>query len=137
MRVPAGELRFEFVRASGPGGQNVNKVATAVRLRFDARGSTSLSPEVAERLIRLAGKRATAEGEVILLGQRHRTQEANRADVIARLERLLEKAEVAPKVRHATRPSKAARQRRLEAKKRRGRAKRDRSRPSESGPGST
>ena len=130
MRIPANELRFEFLRSSGPGGQNVNKVATAVRLRFDVRASASLSPEIAERLIRLAGRRATAEGEIVILGQRHRTQEGNRADVIDRLEQLVEKAEQAPRVRRATRPSKASKERRIEAKKRRGAAKRDRREPS-------
>ena len=133
MKIPASELRFEFLRSSGPGGQNVNKVATALRLRFDARASARLPPDVVERLIRLAGKRATAEGEIVLLGQRHRTQEANRADVVARLEHLLEKAEQPPRVRHATRPSKASRERRLEAKKRRSSAKRSRREPFENG----
>ena len=129
MKIPASELRFEFLRSSGPGGQNVNKVATAVRLRFDVRASASLSPEVAERLLRLAGRRATAAGEIVLLGQRHRTQEGNRADVIDRLDALVEQAERAPRKRRPTKPSKASRERRLEAKKRRGEAKRTRKDP--------
>lgn len=126
MRIPENELSFEFQRASGPGGQNVNKVATAARLRFDVAGSPSLAPEVKERLLRLAGKRATLAGEIVLLGQRHRTQEKNRADVVARLEELVERACVVPKRRRATRPSRAAGERRLREKKRRGERKRER-----------
>ena len=126
MKIPANELRFEFLRSSGPGGQNVNKVSTAVRLRFDVRASASLPPDVAERLIKLAGRRITAAGEIVILGQRHRTQEGNRADVIARLESLVEKAMEAPRARRATRPSKGSKERRLEAKKRRGEAKKGR-----------
>jgi ribosome-associated protein len=126
MRIPESELRFEFLRSSGPGGQNVNKVATAVRLRFDVRASASLPEEVKERLLRLAGRKATAAGEIILLGQRHRTQESNRADVTERLERLVAQAEKPPRKRRATRPTRAAKERRLEAKRRQGEAKRSR-----------
>jgi ribosome-associated protein len=121
--VPTAELRFEFVRSSGPGGQNVNKVATAVRLRFDVRATASLPEDVKERLLRLAGRRATAAGEIVIVGQRHRTQEANRADVVERLEALVEKARVAPRVRRATRPTRASKQRRLDDKRRRSAAK--------------
>ena len=123
MKIPPNELQFEFLRSSGPGGQNVNKVSTAVRLRFDVRASASLPPEVAERLIKLAGRRATAAGEIVILGQRHRTQEGNRADVVARLEALLERAAEPPRKRRPTRPSKAGKERRLLAKRRRSETK--------------
>jgi ribosome-associated protein len=124
--IPPEELRFEFIRSSGPGGQNVNKVATAVRLRFDVAGSLHLAAEVKTRLLALAGRRATADGEIILLGQRFRTQEKNRADVVSRLEALLERAERPPKLRRSTSPTRRSRERRLQAKKRRSRAKRER-----------
>ncbi len=125
--LPESELAFEFIRASGPGGQNVNKVSTAVRLRFDVRASRALSPEVKERLLVLAGRRATKEGEIVLLGQRHRTQEKNRQDVLARLGELVERALVAPRRRRATRPGKAAAARRLRDKKLHAERKRSRS----------
>ena len=125
--ISEGELQFEFIRSSGPGGQNVNKVSTAVRLRFDVRGSDALSEEVKSRLLVLAGRRATKQGEIVLLGQRHRTQEKNRQDVIARLEDLVERAAVAPKRRRATRPSRAAGARRLRQQKLLAERKRDRS----------
>jgi ribosome-associated protein len=128
-RIPAEELSFEFLRSSGPGGQNVNKVETAVRLRFDVAASPSLAPEVKTRLLALAGERATAGGELVLLGRRFRTREANREDVIARLEALVEKASHVPRRRRATKPSKAARARRTDAKKRRSEIKRGRGRP--------
>jgi ribosome-associated protein len=127
MEIPEQELTFEFIRSSGPGGQNVNKVATAVRLRFDARGSTALADEVKIRLLALAGRRATKEGEIVLLGQRHRTQEKNRQDVVERLEELVERALVAPRKRRATRPTRAAGVRRLRAKKLQSDRKRGRS----------
>ncbi len=127
MQIPESELDFEFIRSSGPGGQNVNKVSTAVRLRFDVRASGALAPEVKDRLLGLAGRRATKEGVLVLLGQRHRTQEGNRQDVLARLEELLERALVAPKKRRATRPSRAALARRLRDKKLRADRKRGRS----------
>lgn len=128
-RIPAEELTFEFLRSSGPGGQNVNKVETAVRLRFDVAASPSLAPEVKTRLLALAGERATAGGELVLLGRRFRTREANREDVIARLEALVEKASHVPRRRRATKPSMAARARRTDAKKRRSEIKRGRGRP--------
>lgn len=127
MEIPEQELEFEFIRSSGPGGQNVNKVATAVRLRFDVRGSTVLAPEVKVRLLALAGRRATREGELVLLGQRHRTQEKNRQDVLARLAELVERALVVPRRRRATKPTRAAGVRRLRAKKMQADRKRGRS----------
>jgi ribosome-associated protein len=108
MAIPEQELTFEFIRSSGPGGQNVNKVSTAVRLRFDVRNSAALADEVKLRLLVLAGRRATKEGELVLLGQRHRTQEKNRQDVVERLEELVARALVAPRKRRATRPTRAA-----------------------------
>ena len=122
------ELSFSFIRASGPGGQNVNKVATAVQMRFNARLSPSLPDAVCVRVLRLAGKRATADGEIVITAQRFRTQEANRKDAIERLLELLRAAAVAPKKRVATRPTKASRQRRLEKKKHRSSVKQGRGR---------
>jgi ribosome-associated protein len=117
------ELSFEFVRSSGPGGQNVNKVATAVRLRFDVGRSPSLPEDVRERLLRLAGKRAGENGILAILARRHRTQEANRNDAVERLIVLVRRACKAPAVRRRTRPTAAARQRRLEAKRLRAQTK--------------
>jgi ribosome-associated protein len=127
MMIPEQELTFEFIRSSGPGGQNVNKVATAVRLRFDVRNSATLAEEVKVRLLALAGRRATKEGELVLLGQRHRTQEKNRQDVLLRLEELVERALAVPRKRRATRPTRAAGARRLRAKKLQSDRKRGRS----------
>ncbi len=105
------ELRFDFVRASGPGGQNVNKVATAVQLRWDVRGTTALTPEVKERLIRLAGSRVTEEGMLVIEAKRFRTQEQNKVDSLKRLVVLVQQALVEPKVRKKVRPSGAGRAR--------------------------
>ena len=122
------ELAFEFVRASGPGGQNVNKVATAVQLRFDAAGSTSLPGEVKERLLRLAGRRATDEGVIVIDARRFRTQERNRQDAVDRLVKLVARAAEKPKPRRRTRPTAASRRRRVDDKKRRGALKQQRGR---------
>jgi ribosome-associated protein len=124
--LDADELQFRFVRASGPGGQNVNKVATAVQLRFDVAHSPSLSDPVRRRLMRLAGKRLTAAGEIVIEARRHRSQEQNRQDAIDRLAALIRQALAAPKPRHKTRPTRASRERRLAAKQRRGRIKQNR-----------
>ena len=118
------ELTVDFVRASGPGGQNVNKVSTAVQLRFDVRNSPSLPEEVKPRLVRVAGKRMTNDGVLVIEAKRYRTQEQNRADALLRLTTLIEKAAYKPKKRYSTRPSKASQARRIEAKKQRGAAKR-------------
>jgi ribosome-associated protein len=124
------EVSETFIRGSGPGGQNVNKVATAVQLRFDVRNSPSLPEEVKARLQRLAGKRLTLDGVLIITAQRHRTQERNRADALERLLELIREATRRPKPRRPTRPTLASKKRRLESKSKRSEVKRNRvSRP--------
>ena len=118
------ELQFSFVRSSGPGGQNVNKVATAAQLRFSAAKCQALSDDVRERLARVAGTRMTDDGVVIIKAQRHRTQEQNREDAVERLVELLRKACEKPKRRIKTKPTRASRRRRLEDMRRRSRTKR-------------
>lgn len=117
------EISFEYFRASGPGGQNVNKVSTAARLRFDAARSPSLSEEVRARLIRLAGKRVNAEGILLITAERFRTREENREDALARFYDLLRRASRRPKKRLATQPTKASQEERLKGKKKRGELK--------------
>jgi len=121
--IDPGEVHEKFIHSSGPGGQNVNKVATAVQLRFDAAGSPSLSEEVRGRLIRLAGRKITTEGVLVIEARRYRTREKNRADAMGRLIELIRRAAVRPKVRRKTRPTLASKQRRLESKRRRGETK--------------
>lgn len=118
-----------FVRASGPGGQNVNKVATAVRLRFDVRAAAGLGDGARQRLRRLAGRRLTRDDVIVIDAQRWRTQERNRADALSRLAALIRLALVAPTPRHPTRPGMGARRRRLEDKAQRAETKRQRTRP--------
>jgi ribosome-associated protein len=121
------ELEETFVRSPGPGGQNVNKVASAVQLRFDVARSPSLPEDVRVRLVRLAGRRLTADGVLVIEAHRYRSQPMNREDARERLFELIRRASVAPKPRRATKPSAAAQRRRIEEKKRRGAVKRARS----------
>lgn len=122
------EFEWRFVRASGPGGQNVNKLATAAELRWDLNATASLPYGVRERLMALAGSRMTEAGVLIIQAQRHRTQERNRADALERLVELVRAAAVPPKLRKKTRPTRASKRRRLDSKKRQGDKKRLRGR---------
>lgn len=129
--IDEAELSLSFVRSSGPGGQNVNKVETAAQLRFDIRNSPSLEPPVKRRLARLAGARLTKDGVIVIFAQNFRSQEMNRKDAVARLITLIATAAEKPKPRIKTRPSLASRKRRVETKVRRGETKKLRSGPSE------
>jgi ribosome-associated protein len=123
LAIDDSELEESFIQASGPGGQNVNKVATAVQLRFDARHSPSLPPDVRARLWKLAGRRMTQDGVLVIVAREHRTQERNRAEARRKLIELLQVATVQPRTRKATKPSKAAKQKRLDSKARRSNVK--------------
>jgi ribosome-associated protein len=125
--IPDSELEEQFIRASGPGGQNVNKVSSAVELRFDAGSSPSLPEAVRVRLIRLAGQRATKQGVIVIRAERFRTQERNRADARDRLTRLIRRAAIEPRARIKTKPTRASVERRLRTKAHRGTLKRTRS----------
>jgi ribosome-associated protein len=129
VEIPDSDVALSFVRSSGPGGQNVNKVASAVQLRFDLQRSTALAPEVKARLRALSGRRLTSEGAILIIARNHRTQESNRREAEARLTDLIKRALVPPKPRKATKPTRAARERRLEQKTQRRRTKRLRGKP--------
>jgi len=123
IQIDEREFQFEYIRASGPGGQNVNKVATAVQLRFDIPNSPSLASDIKGRLIQLAGNRVNADGVLLIEAKRFRTQDANREDATRRLAELIRKSILPPKPRHKTRPTAASREKRLQEKKRKGEVK--------------
>jgi ribosome-associated protein len=127
--VPDDEIAIEYIRSPGPGGQNVNKVATAVQLRFDVAHSSVLDDWTRTRLATLAGRRLTKDGVLVLAAHRHRTQEANRRDALERLAALIAEARLRPKARRPTRPTRGSKERRLEGKKQRTEVKRMRGRP--------
>jgi len=128
LAIPESEISERFVRASGPGGQNVNKVSTAVELRFDPSQSAAITSDVRDRLRTLAGSRMTADGVLVIDARRHRTQAQNREDARERLAELVRQALVKPRRRRATKPGKGAVERRIETKKRRSETKRARGR---------
>lgn len=127
--IPDQELTLAFVRASGPGGQNVNKLATAAQLRFDLAHSTVLTAAVKARLRALSGRRVTAQGELLIIARNHRTQEGNRREAEGRLAELIRAALTPPKLRRATKPTRASKERRLEGKARGRNTKRLRAKP--------
>jgi ribosome-associated protein len=127
--VPDAEIGIDYIRSPGPGGQNVNKVSSAVQLRFDLARSTVLDEWSRARLATLAGRRLTRDGWVVLTAHRHRTQEANRRDAMERLAELILQARVRPKTRRPTKPTRASKERRIEGKKQRTQVKRLRGRP--------
>jgi len=124
IKIDESEIQYDFIRASGPGGQNVNKVSSSVQLRFDVRNSPSLDSDIKERLVRLAGKRITEAGILIIEAKRYRAQERNRQDAVERLKRLICQASLPPRERRKTRPTAASRRRRLAEKRRRSDVKR-------------
>ena len=126
LSIDEDEISFEYVTASGPGGQNVNKVASAAQLRFDAARSPALSPALRARLAALAGRRMTKDGVIVIQAQRFRSQEQNRRDALDRLVALLASAAILPKARRKTRPTRAAKERRLTAKRHQSERKRTR-----------
>ena len=130
IHIPEKEITEDFIRSSGPGGQNVNKVSTAVQLRFDVKNSSSISDGIRRRLMRIAGSRMTKDGILVIKAERHRTREQNRRDAINRLADLIVAASKVPKYRVKSKPTAVSRLKRLEAKQRRGKLKRQRGRVS-------
>jgi ribosome-associated protein len=127
--IDESEIEESFVRASGPGGQHVNKVSSAVQIRFDVRRSRSLPNDVAIRLMKLAGSRLTQDGVIVIVAQAHRSQKRNREEAVERLVELIRQAAVRPEIRRATKPTKASKERRLASKEKRSGVKAARSRP--------
>ena len=123
LQLPDSDISITFVRSAGPGGQNVNKVATAAQLRFNLAGTSVLNERIKARLRVLAGRRVTDDGELLIIARNHRTQEGNRREALARLQALVEEARIEPKLRRATRPTKASKERRLQGKARDQRVK--------------
>jgi ribosome-associated protein len=121
--IPDGDLTLSFVRSSGPGGQNVNKVSSAAQLRFDLAATAALDERVKHRLRALAGRRLTGDGAILIIARNHRTQERNRAEALERLSELVQRALAEPRPRKPTRPTRASKSRRLEGKTRDGRSK--------------
>jgi ribosome-associated protein len=128
IQIPDREIQLRFIRASGPGGQNVNKVSSAVELRFDVKRSTALPEEVRQRLMRQSGKKLNSAGVLIIQARRYRSQERNRQDAMERLVRLVRQAALKPRARRPTKPSRGSRESRLEIKRLRSRTKQRRSR---------